>query len=59
MKKLMMSAAVIASTAIPGVAQAEDWYASVFAGTSFVPSIDTDFYGQNVEHEFDLATRSA
>jgi len=57
MKTLFSSTAILAAMTIGSSAQAQglggDWYVSVFGGYSNIGSIDTDFYGYDVEHEFD------
>lgn len=54
MKNLLSSSAILAALCAGTTAQAEDdWYASVFAGYSIIGTIDTDFYSDFVEHNFE------
>ncbi|WP_341365539.1 acyloxyacyl hydrolase [Yoonia sp. BS5-3] len=56
MKNLFTTAAALATMSIGSATHAQgsgDWYVSVFAGYSSIGSVDTDFNGFEVEHEFD------
>ena len=57
MKSLISSTAILAAMTIGSSAQAQgmggDWYVSLFGGYSNIGSIDTDYEGSEVEHEFD------
>jgi opacity protein-like surface antigen len=57
MKNLMSTAAMLTAMTAGTASQAQgfgdQWYVSVFAGYANIGSIDTDFYVDDVEHEFD------